>query len=81
MIRMAGSKTGSPSIWKHSLKIAQLYRKYGASDIDTITAEGTAYGDCVRAIVTCVAAVLLSDDLALQIDRHAPFGPEDQPPA
>lgn len=78
---MAGSKTGSPSIWKHSLKIYRLYSKYGASDIDMVTNEGAAYGDCVRAIVTCVAAILLSDDLPLQIDRHAPYGPEDQPPA
>lgn len=75
---MAGTKTGSPSIWRHSLKIAQLYRKYGASDIDLITNSGVTYGDCVRAIVACVAEILLNDDFPLQVDRHNPAGPEDE---
>jgi hypothetical protein len=76
---MAGSKTGSKSIWKHSRKIAQLYQKYGASDINTITSEGTVYGDCVRALITCVLAVLAADDFPLEIDYTA-GGPEDLGP-
>lgn len=75
---MAGSKTGSKTIYRHAKKIAQLYQKYGAADIDTITAEGSAFGDCVRAIVACVIAVQASDDFPLEIDFTAsPGGPED----
>lgn len=78
---MSGSKTGSKSIWRHAKSITRLYRKYGASDIDTITTEGTTWGDCIRGLVACVELVMLHDDQPLEIDRHAPAGPEDLPPA
>lgn len=77
---MAGSKTGSKTIFKHAKSIARLYNKYGASDIDTITAEGVAFGDCVRAIVACVIAVYATDDYPLEIDYTTPGGPEDLGP-
>ena len=77
---MAGSKTGSKTIFKHMKKIAQLYQKYGASDIDTITSQGTAFGDCVRGVVSCIILVYAGDDYPLEIDYTTPGGPEDLGP-
>lgn len=75
---MAGQRTGTPSIWKHAVKITRLKQTYGASDMAAKL--GQPFADCITAVATCVAAVYAADDLPLQIDRHAPFGPEDQPP-
>lgn len=72
---MAGSRTGTPSIWRHSVKIARLLQTYGASDMDN--ALGSAFGTCVRALVACVIAVYSTDDQPLQVDRTLPLGPED----
>ena len=75
---MAGSKTGVPTIWRNMVKITQLKQKYGASDAEARL--GAGFAACIDAIVTCVLAVYATDDQPLQIERHAPFGPEDQPP-
>ncbi len=72
---MAGSRTGTPSIWRDARNIQRLYGTYGASDMDAKL--GTAFGDCVRAIVACVIAVMATDDYVLQVDRTLPLGPED----
>jgi hypothetical protein len=72
---MAGSRTGTPTIWKESVRIARLYQKYGASDMTA--ALGAPYTACIQALVTCVVTVLASDDFVLQIDRTPPAGPED----
>jgi hypothetical protein len=76
---MAGTRTGTASIWKHAVKIRNLYSKWGAADMEARL--GADFLACIQAIVTCVAAVYTTDDLPLQIDRHAPFGPEDTGPA
>jgi len=75
---MAGSRTGTPTIWVLARDIARLKNKYGAADM---TAKlGSEFTACVDAIVTCVAAVLLTDDYVLKIDHTAPAGPEDEIP-
>jgi hypothetical protein len=72
---MAGSRTGTPTIWKRSVQIARLYQKLGASDM---TAKlGAPYTSCIQALITCVVDVLATDDFVLQIDATAPLGPED----
>jgi hypothetical protein len=72
---MAGSRTGTPTIWRESVRIARLYQTYGASDM---TAKlGLPYTECVQALVACVVAVLATDDFVLKIDRTPPAGPED----
>lgn len=74
---MAGSKTGTPTIWREAVKITRLYQKYGASDMATKL--GTPFKDCVTALIACTVAVLATDDFVLQIDRTPPAGPEDIP--
>jgi hypothetical protein len=72
---MAGTRTGTPSIWRESVRITRLVQKFGASDMAAKL--GTPYADCVNALVTCVIAVLASDDFVLQVDYTTPGGPED----
>jgi len=75
---MAGSRTGTPTIWVNAREIARLKNKYGAADMTAkLGAEFTA---CVDALVTCTLAVLVSDDFVLKIDRTLPTGPEDEAP-
>lgn len=76
---MAGSKTGTATIWRHAVKIAQLKQKYGGADMTARL--GADFTACINAVVACVIAVYSTDDLPLQIDRHAPSGPEDLPPS
>lgn len=74
---MAGSKTGTASIWQASRKIARLKGKYGASDMTArLSSEFT---DCVDALIACTIALLATDDHVLQIEHTAPYGPEDLP--
>jgi hypothetical protein len=72
---MAGSRTGTATIWRASQKITRMVQKFGAADMTTRL--GAEYDACIRALVTCVVAVLATDDHVLQIDATAPFGPED----
>ena len=74
---MAGSRTGTSSIWELSRKIARLKQTYGAADMATRL--GPDYAACIDAVVTCVIAVLATDEAVLKIDRVAPYGPEDLP--
>ena len=72
---MAGSRTGTPTIWARAHEIARLKNKYGAADM--VAKLGSPFAECINALVTCVAAVLLTDDQVLKIDHTAPLGPED----
>lgn len=72
---MAGSKTGTPSIWRKMREIATLKQKYGAADAATRLSPDVA--DCINAIVICVTAHLLTDDYILMVDRTGEAGPED----
>ena len=72
---MAGSKTGTPTIIKLARRICRLKATFGASDL---AAKTTA--DFALAIVALQAACAVFealDDFPAQIDRTAPFGPED----
>lgn len=72
---MAGSRTGTPTIFKHAVAITRLVQKLGASDLATKTS--VDFQTCVTALVNCTVLILLSDDFPLQIDATAPLGPED----
>lgn len=74
---MAGSRTGTPSIWKKSVEIARLYGKLGAGDMGAKL--GTPFADCINALVACTIAVLSTDDYVLKVDHTVPGGPEDAP--
>lgn len=72
---MAGSRTGTPSIWLLALKIARLKGKLGGADM---TAKlGSDFTACIDALIACTLVVLTTDDYVLKIDNTAPLGPED----
>jgi len=72
---MAGSRTGTPSIWKKAVEITRLKGLLGGGDM---TAKlGSEFTACVDALITCTLALLATDDHVLSIDRTAPLGPED----
>lgn len=72
---MAGSRTGTPSIWKAAKEITRLKGSLGAGDM---TAKlGGEFTACVDALITCTLALLASDDYVLSIDHTVPGGPED----
>lgn len=73
------SRTGTHTIVESSRTIARMVQRHGAADLDARTTP--EFGDCVRALVACFIALLATDENILKIDRHAPFGPEDTPPA
>jgi hypothetical protein len=72
---MAGSKTGTASIWNAARKIQRLKGKYGAADMAARL--NPEFVTCVDALIACVVALLATDDQVLKIDRVAPLGPED----
>jgi hypothetical protein len=72
---MAGSRTGTASVWREAVKIRRLVATYGASDMTARL--GADFTACVNALVACVAAVYATDNAPLEIDRVAPAGPED----
>lgn len=72
---MAGSRTGTASIWKHATKIQKLVAIYGANDMTARL--GADFTACVTALVNCVVAIYGTDNAPLEIDRVPPAGPED----
>ena len=72
---MAGSKTGTSSIWQAARKIQRLKGKYGAADMAARLSPD--FVACVDALIACTIAILATDDQVLKIDRVAPLGPED----
>lgn len=72
---MAGSRTGTASIWRLATKIQKLQATYGASDMAARL--GPDFVTCINALVACVLAVYAVDNFPLQIDRVPPQGPED----
>lgn len=78
VIELAGSKTGTASIWQAARKIQRLKGKYGAADMTTrLSADFTA---CIDALIACTIVILSTDDQVLKIDYTLPTGPEDFPP-
>lgn len=72
---MAGSRTGTPTIWVLAKQITRLKNKYGGSDMTA--ALGADFTACINALVACTLVVLSTDDFVLKIDRTTPLGPED----
>ena len=75
---MAASRTGTPSIYRLSNKMKQVYLQYGAADMETKL--GSTFKACVIALVNCVIAYNAADDVPFQIDTTTPLGPEDLGP-
>lgn len=73
---MAGSKTGTPTIIKLARRICKLRAIWGASDLAARTTP--EFAAAVAALATACAAFEALDDQPAQIDRSAPFGPEDE---
>lgn len=72
---MAGSRTGTPTIWQLALQITRLKGRLGGGDMTAkLGAEFTA---CIDALIACTLVVLTTDDYVLMIDNTAPAGPED----
>ena len=75
---MAGSRTGTPTIWKKAVEITRLKGKLGGGDMTLKL--GSEFTACIDALIACTIAVLATDDHVLSIDRTAPAGPEDEVP-
>lgn len=76
---MAGSRTGTPSIYKHARRICSLVGKWGAGDLAAKTTP--EFADAVFALVAACAIFEALDNFPLQVDRLSPFGKEDVIPA
>lgn len=76
---MAGTKSGTATIIRLVRKICRMVAIYGAGDLGSRTTP--AFAAAVLALVAACQAFEALDDFPAEIDRTAPFGPEDQPPA
>lgn len=76
---MAGTKTGSPTVWRLVRKICQVVRRYGARDLATLTDPDIA--TAVGVLVIACEAFLISDDFPAEIDATPPTEDIDIEPA
>jgi len=75
---MAGSRTGTSSIYYLAKKICRLVGTYGATDLGTrVSADFQA---AVLALVTACQAFEALDNFPFQVDRTGASGPEDSLP-
>jgi hypothetical protein len=74
---MAGSRTGTPTIYKAAQRICRMVNLYGASDL--VARTSPEFGAAVVALVAACTAFNLLDDQPLQIDHTPPYGSEDLP--
>jgi hypothetical protein len=75
---MAGSRTGTSSIYYLAKKICRMVALYGASDLSTRVSP--EFATAVTALVAACHAFEALDNLPFQVDRIAPAGPEDSLP-
>lgn len=75
---MAGSRTGTSSIYYLAKKICRIVGVYGASDLSSRTS--AEFAAAVTALVVACHAFEALDNYPFQIDRVAPAGPEDSEP-
>lgn len=75
---MAGSRTGTSSIYYLAKKICSLVGKYGASDLASRTSD--EFAAAVAALVIACHAFEALDNYPFQVDRISPAGPEDSLP-
>lgn len=72
---MAGSKTGTSTIYHLAKKICKMVAIYGATDLSSRTS--AEFAAAVAALVLACQAFEAADNIPFQIDRVAPAGPED----
>lgn len=75
---MAGSKTGTSTIYYLARKICKMVSVYGASDLATRTSSD--FAAAVAALVLACRAFEALDNFPFQIDRVEPDGVEDPGP-
>ena len=75
---MAGSRTGTSTIYHLARKICKMVALYGATDLSSrLSAE---FATAVAALVAACQAFEALDNQPFQTDRIAPDGPEDALP-
>lgn len=72
---MAGSKTGTSTIYHLARKICKMVNVYGATDLGSRTS--VEFAAAVAALVLACQAFEALDNFPFQIDRISPAGPED----
>lgn len=72
---MAGSKTGTSTIYHLAKKICKMVGIYGATDLAARTSAD--FAAAVAALVAACQAFEALDNYPFQIDRVNPAGPED----
>jgi len=75
---MAGSRTGTSSIYYLAKKICQLVGTYGASDLGSRVSSD--FAAAVAALVLACHAFEALDDHPFEVDRTGADGPEDSLP-
>ena len=75
---MAGSRTGTSTIYYLTKKICKMVAIYGATDLASRTTEEFALA--VQALVAACHAFEALDNFPFQVDRTGPTGPEDALP-
>jgi hypothetical protein len=75
---MAGSRTGTSTIYYLAKKICKMVSLYGASDLASRTS--AEFATAVTALVAACHAFEALDNFPFQVDRIAPAGPEDSTP-
>jgi len=75
---MAGSRTGTSTIYHLAKKICKMVNVYGAVDLGTRVSP--EFATAVSALVSACQAFEALDSFPFQIDRIAPAGPEDSVP-
>lgn len=75
---MAGTRTGTSTIYYLAKKICKMVNLYGASDLGSRTSED--FAAAVGALVAACHAFEALDNYPFQVDRVSPAGPEDSLP-
>jgi hypothetical protein len=75
---MAGSRTGTSTIYYLAKKICKMVGVYGAGDLSSRTSP--EFAAAVAALVLACQAFEALDNFPFQVDRIAPAGPEDALP-
>jgi len=72
---MAGTRTGTPTIYKAARTICRMVGVYGANDLSARTTP--EFAAAVAALVLACNVFAALDDYPLEIDRTPPLGTED----
>ena len=75
---MAGTRTGTSTIYYLAKKICRMVGTYGATDLAARTSAD--FQTAVLALVAACQAFEALDNFPFQVDRVAPDGPEDGTP-